>query len=286
MSLPNQTPREAILTKIRTALKEHAVEKPFPEVESGDVFVGETVSREEKYAEEFSKLGGKFVYCLDEADMMQQLHALADTMKWPVVHTRDKGLLHYFKENQSNLLQDAGTMDDIQVGVSYCEYLVARTGSAIMSSAQDSGRQLPVYSPIHITVAYAGQVVWDIAEAIQPPLPHQFNYRPQSHRRYRKNLGGRRPRPQRSVRVFDRQAHGKVNAIDSFSFSYSFSFYAASHYFLLEAHQHRSNQPPSRFSWLQGSLLQSRLFPQRLNLSSTFFYRFVSSWDHWDSWDR
>jgi L-lactate dehydrogenase complex protein LldG len=167
MSLPNQTPREAILTKIRTALKEHAVEKPFPEVESGDVFVGETVSREEKYADEFSKLGGKFVYCLDEADMMQQLHALADTMKWPVVHTRDKGLLHYFHEHQSELIQDAGDMADIQVGVSYCEYLVARTGSAIMSSAQGSGRQLPVYSPIHITVAYAGQVVWDIAEAMQ-----------------------------------------------------------------------------------------------------------------------
>jgi L-lactate dehydrogenase complex protein LldG len=167
MSLPNQTPREAILTKIRTALKEHAVEKPFPETESGDVFVGETMSREEKYAEEFSKLGGKFVYCINEADMLQKLSALADTMKWSVVHTRDKGLLHYFQEHQSQLIQDAGNMADIQIGLSYCEYLVARTGSAIMSSAQDSGRQLPVYAPIHITVAYAGQVVWDIAEAIQ-----------------------------------------------------------------------------------------------------------------------
>lgn len=167
MSLPNQTPRESILNKIRTALKENAVEKPFPQTEPSDVFVNETKSREEHYAEEFSKLGGKFVYCLNEADMLQQVHALADTMKWPVIHTRDKGLLHYFNEHQSNLIQEAGDMTDIQVGISYCENLVARTGSAIMSSAQDSGRQLPVYAPIHITVAYTGQVVWDIAEAIK-----------------------------------------------------------------------------------------------------------------------
>ncbi|MGI9192657.1 MAG: LutC/YkgG family protein [Chitinophagaceae bacterium] len=161
------TPREAILQKIQTALSNHAVEKPFPQTDMGDVFTHSELSREEKYAEEFLKLGGKFVYCRDEMDMMEQLTALADTMKWPHIHTRDKGLLHFFKEHENDLVQDAGDLVNMQVGLSYCEYLVARTGSAIMSSAQDSGRQLPVYAPIHITVAYAGQVVWDIAEAVE-----------------------------------------------------------------------------------------------------------------------
>lgn len=161
------SPRDAILQKIKTALSEHAVEKPFPQTEPSDVFEHSPLSREEKYAEEFVKLGGKFVYCRDEMDMMAQLTALADTMKWPVIHTRDKGLLHFFKEHDNDLVQDAGNLNQLQIGLSYCEYLVARTGSAIMSSAQDSGRQLPVYSPIHITVAYAGQVVWDISEAVE-----------------------------------------------------------------------------------------------------------------------
>jgi L-lactate dehydrogenase complex protein LldG len=160
------SPREAILARIQSALQAEKVEKPFPQVEPDDVFTHSPLSKEEKYAEEFVKLGGKFVYCRDEMDMMQQISDLADTMRWPVIHTRDKGLLHYFQEQGSQLIQDAGTMANMQVGLSYCEYLVARTGSAIMSSAQDSGRQLPVYAPIHITVAYAGQVVWDIAEAM------------------------------------------------------------------------------------------------------------------------
>ena len=158
--------REAILARIQTALNAQPVEKPFPQTEPDDVFAHSPLSKEEKYAEEFVKLGGKFVYCRDEMDMMQQLSDLADTMRWPVIHTRDKGLLHFFQEKENPLVQDAGDMSTIQVGLSYCEYLVARTGSAIMSSAQDSGRQLPVYAPIHITVAYTGQVVWDISEAI------------------------------------------------------------------------------------------------------------------------
>jgi L-lactate dehydrogenase complex protein LldG len=159
--------RETILNTIRKALSENAVPMPFPESEKvHDFFAKTDISLEEKFAEEFTKLGGKFVYCSDEADMIQQLEALADTMKWSSIHTRDQFLLNLFKENNIEFIQPAGDMHDLEVGLSLCECLIARTGSAIMSSGQDYGRSLPVYSPIHITIAFTNQLVWDISNAI------------------------------------------------------------------------------------------------------------------------
>ncbi len=159
--------RETILNTIRKALSENAVPMPFPESEKvHDFFAKTDISLEEKFAEEFTKLGGKFVYCSDEADMIQQLEALADTMKWSSIHTRDQFLLNLFKENNIEFIQPAGDMHDLEVGLSLCECLIARTGSAIMSSGQDYGRSLPVYSPIHITIAFTNQLVWDISNAV------------------------------------------------------------------------------------------------------------------------
>ncbi len=159
--------REIILNTIRKALSEHAVPMPFPESEkTHDFFTKSALSLEEKFAEEFTKLGGKFVYCSDELDMIQQLEALADTMKWNTIHTRDQFLLNLFQENNIELIKPAGDMHDLEVGLSLCECMIARTGSAIMSSGQEYGRSLPVYSPIHITIAFTNQLVWDIGNAV------------------------------------------------------------------------------------------------------------------------
>ena len=83
--------RENILGKIRKALSEHSVEMPFPEADkASDFFVKEELTAEEKFAKEFTLLGGKFVYCGNEAELLEHLQALADTMKWPTIHSKDR----------------------------------------------------------------------------------------------------------------------------------------------------------------------------------------------------
>jgi len=97
--------------------------------------------------------------------LMEQLDALADTMRWTKIHSKDSFLLHLFQKQEMTLVQQGNDMSDIEVGISLCESLVARTGSVLVSAAQEYGRALPVYSPIHITVAFANQLVWDISDA-------------------------------------------------------------------------------------------------------------------------
>jgi L-lactate dehydrogenase complex protein LldG len=158
--------RESIIGKIRKALAENSLPMPFPEADKLTAFYDNgSLSPEEKFAHEFSALGGKFVYCENEQELMEQLDALADTMRWTKIHSKDSFLLNLFQEQEITLVQQGNDMSDIEVGISLCESLVARTGSVLVSAAQEYGRALPVYSPIHITVAFANQLVWDISDA-------------------------------------------------------------------------------------------------------------------------
>lgn len=160
--------REKILGKIKTALQESSVPMPFPEADKATEFFAEdAISPEEKFAAEFSKLGGKYVYCSNELELFSQLEALRDAMKWKQIHTLDSYLNQLAQEHQLDYITRDNTLQNIEVGISLTECLVARTGSVIMSSAMDYGRRLPVYAPIHIVVAYANQVVWNISDAIE-----------------------------------------------------------------------------------------------------------------------
>lgn len=166
--------REKIIGKIRKALDEDKVAIPFPEAEKLNEFlVKENMGPEEKFAKEFAALGGKFVYCANEQELCEQLETLADTMQWQKIHSKDSKLLQLFQKHELAFVQDGNDMSDIGVGISLCETLVARTGSVMLSAAQQSGRALPVYAPIHITVAYANQLVWDISDAITY-LQHKY----------------------------------------------------------------------------------------------------------------
>jgi L-lactate dehydrogenase complex protein LldG len=58
-------------------------------------------------------------------------------------------------------------LKDCDVSITSCEALVARTGGVVMSAAQQSGRTVSVYAPIHICIAYTNQLIYDVKDALQ-----------------------------------------------------------------------------------------------------------------------
>jgi L-lactate dehydrogenase complex protein LldG len=62
--------------------------------------------------------------------------------------------------NLSPILQET-----IEAGITGCEYLIAHTGSVMVSSAQKGGRQMFVYPPVHIVIARKSQLVGYLEEA-------------------------------------------------------------------------------------------------------------------------
>ncbi len=159
--------REEILKTIQNALKEQPLEMPFPEVENiKDYYSKDELNLEERFATEFSNLGGKFVYCANMNEMITQLQTLAHNLNWDSISTKDQFLLDYFSKQHLSLVQDAGDLHDMKVGISLCECLIARTGSVLLTARQESGRSLPVYAPIHITIAFTKDLVWNISDAM------------------------------------------------------------------------------------------------------------------------
>lgn len=157
--------REHILNRIKQALKK-PVPVPFPASE-GNEFLFQPADQDLEiiFAENFTQLQGRFSYCANEAELAVQLNALAAQRKWSKVYCVEQDLKAILSE-KGFTNTEATDLASCDASITYCEQLVARTGSLLLSSGQASGRTVSVYAPVHICVAYTDQLVYDIADGI------------------------------------------------------------------------------------------------------------------------
>jgi L-lactate dehydrogenase complex protein LldG len=157
--------KENILKRIRQALV-NPTPVPFPQSEgNSSVFAPQKQENEIEFAENFGLIQGRFLYCSNIGEMIQQLQQLISRQGWAQVFCRESGLLALLQEPLKGLLI-ADELPEADVSITGCEALVARTGSILMSSGQESGRTVSVYAPVHICIAYADQLVYDIRDGL------------------------------------------------------------------------------------------------------------------------
>jgi L-lactate dehydrogenase complex protein LldG len=151
--------KENILKKIRKALS-NPVPLPFPNSEGNNsVYHPAAEELEVIFAEEFIKLQGKFAYCASETELIQQIQLLIAEQKWTKIYCKEEKWAAHF-----NNTDDLAGCD---ISITTCECLIARTGSIVMSAAQQKGRTASVYAPIHICIAYISQLVYDVKDGLQ-----------------------------------------------------------------------------------------------------------------------
>ena len=157
--------KENILKKIRKALS-HSTALPFPQSEGNQpVYPSLPQEPEVEFAEQFTKLQGKFIYCINRQEFAFQLASLVRKQDWQKLYCVEEAVLSGVSEQVKELLTTAD-LAGCDAAITGCEYLVARTGSIVMSAAQESGRTTSVYAPIHICVAFTRQVVPDMKDAL------------------------------------------------------------------------------------------------------------------------
>jgi len=160
--------KENILKKIRKALSE-STPIPFPQSEgSHSVFQPSKQDLEIEFAEQFAKLQGKFVFCVDHKELTDQLNALVATQGWKTIFCREEKLGKTLQENgfSGPISTKEADLGICEAAVTTCETLVARTGTIVLSSANPSGRTVSVYTPVHLCIAYTDQLVYDIRDAL------------------------------------------------------------------------------------------------------------------------
>ncbi|WP_243647792.1 LutC/YkgG family protein [Flaviaesturariibacter flavus] len=157
----------------------HSTPIPFPKSEGNDPVVQPRPDDDivVTFAEEFTKLQGKFAFCLNETELYVQLEALRKKQEWTRIYTSE--------QKWRGLVPEQFWTDDIvtcDASITDCEALVARTGTIVLS-ARNGGRIPSVYAPVHVCVAYASQLVYDLGDAIallqkryEGRLPSQISF--------------------------------------------------------------------------------------------------------------
>jgi L-lactate dehydrogenase complex protein LldG len=158
--------KEVILKKIRKALTE-STPLPFPQSE-GNSFLYQPAQQELEiqFAEEFSKLQGKFAFCLDIAELTAQLTTLLEEKSWTRLFCNEPAIRQMLGTAIDEKMYDT-PLADCDASITTCESLVARTGSIVLSAAGTSGRTASIYAPVHICIAFTRQLVYDIKDALQ-----------------------------------------------------------------------------------------------------------------------
>jgi L-lactate dehydrogenase complex protein LldG len=170
--------KENILKRIRQALSE-STPIPFPQSEGNhSVYHPSRQDLEIEFAEQFAKLQGKFIFCVDSRELATSLTALTANQGWKKICCREDRLRAMLTADgfDNFTTSDPGDSD---AAITSCECLVARTGSIVMSSASPSGRTVSVYAPIHICIAFADQLVYDIRDGLLA-LKEKYQQQPPS----------------------------------------------------------------------------------------------------------
>ena len=87
--MKESTSKEKILKKIRNALIEKT-ENPFGAVDfESNVYAKSGSSLDVIFAEAFTKIAGKFIYCADETEFLKNLQSLILEKQWTSIFCRD-----------------------------------------------------------------------------------------------------------------------------------------------------------------------------------------------------
>jgi len=158
--------KENILKKIRQALT-NSTPLPFPQSEgNSSVYKPSHQELEVEFAERFKILQGRFVFCLNHTELVEQLKMLVEHNKWQKIFCQEDVLKAKLAENNFTNTSPED-LPGCDVALTTCEWLVARTGSIVMTAAGASGRTVSVYAPVHICIAYRSQLVYDVKDALQ-----------------------------------------------------------------------------------------------------------------------
>lgn len=158
----NDRGRETILGKIRKALGDDVQPQPMPDMQSQIYFKPEPYNALEFFAENFVKTKGELYRFETIADLDKALK------KWLTRRGYKEIILTETLDipETTSICKGRDSLLEMEVGITSCEILIARTGSMILSSANASGRGVSAFAPIHVVIASTSQIVDDIDDGL------------------------------------------------------------------------------------------------------------------------
>lgn len=160
------TSREKILKKVRAALiNKSKIDATDIDLDS-NIYPEAEDSLELTFAQAFSELNGQFIFCENEDDFCENMAALAHENALENLFCIDSHIQELLRKAKVPFMHDEADRLKTNVGVTGCEFLIARTGSVMVSSKQSDGRRGNIFPNFHIVVAWTSQLVFTAKDAL------------------------------------------------------------------------------------------------------------------------
>ncbi len=126
------------MKKIRAALL-YKSKNQYPDIDlESKVYKTTDESLEVRFAKNLSATGGEFIFCHNRFDFLESYLKLVELKEWSNIHCWDPALKGMLNEIGAVFADEDKNLPDIKVGITNCEVLIARTGSVLVSSRQNS----------------------------------------------------------------------------------------------------------------------------------------------------
>ncbi len=163
-------PRRIILDKIKAVRnsQEDRIKTSFPKFRhDSSQYLNEIEELPEmEFARNLVQVKGKFVYCPNQKELALALRILHHEEQWERIFCMEPSIRDLIDRAGIPYSSDQETIKEAEAAITGCEFLVARTGSILVSSAQGSGRRVFGHAPVHVVIARTTQLVQEIGDAL------------------------------------------------------------------------------------------------------------------------
>lgn len=168
--MSDQQAKKNIQARLRKALKgrvDQVIANALrPEIKSEEFLPEFADEPEMVFAHNLVRVKGKFSYCLNKQDLIAQLSGLFMEKGWNSVYCPENTIGNFLDMAGIPFFSDSERIDLMEVAVTGCEFLIARTGSVVVSSTQTGGRRVYAHAPIHVVLGFTSQLKHEIGEAL------------------------------------------------------------------------------------------------------------------------
>jgi len=158
--------RQEILQRIAAAQTGRLAFVENPELNQEEIYKPIAPDAISCFKNELEAISGQCIICENEQDLYVKLSTFVEQRKFQYVFCRDSYIASQLEQNKILHSNAESDFNGMQVGITGCEFLVARTGSVLVSSESQSGRQMNVFPPVHIVLAHTSQLVNFLEDAL------------------------------------------------------------------------------------------------------------------------
>jgi len=159
--------KETILNKLRSVkVDENSTFAGLSNFTEENIYTKDDLPLIDLFKQELETINGSFYKTPSEEDSISTVADLAKQFGWKNCYTPDSRIKELLEQKGVQVFTTIEDPNIIDVSITYCETVAARTGSIAVSTAQNKDRRSHAFAPIHIVLIKEEQLVFDVEESI------------------------------------------------------------------------------------------------------------------------